>query len=128
MSHRANEAGSTKPPIANDNTGQVRTYVRTYVRHAFTFVECLAKVSVSGIVLMQAARNQCTRPMQLSRHIVEADSHEGGKGKRHEARHGALLIARYTHIRRRRCSTRGYSADSFTYFYFIETSFVIYRQ
>lgn len=28
------------------------------------------------------------RPTQLSRHIVEADSREGGEGKRHEACRG----------------------------------------
>lgn len=111
-------------------------FARTYVRHAFTFVECLAKVSVSGTILMQATRNRCTRPMQLSRHIVEADSREGGKGKRHEARHGGLLIASihtHTHshiyiyyICRRRCSTWGYLAlDSSIHFYFIESHLLL---
>jgi len=58
----------------------------------FAFVECLAEESDREAALMQAARDR-----QLSRHIVGADSREGGEGKRHEVCHGGSLIARRTH-------------------------------
>jgi hypothetical protein len=44
-------------------------------------------------------RPACER--QLSRHIVGADSREGGEGKRHEVCRGGSLIARHTHAHTR---------------------------
>lgn len=78
-----------------------------------------AKVSV-GERLVVASRlktrrgarfSRSSRATQLSRgmHIVEADSREGGEGKRHEACRGGSLIARGTHTyaREEGCSTCG---------------------